>query len=105
MIEHPNLYRTNPVHIFADAFAGMTRFRPLPGSGMPSATFPTDSFQNPDPFKALFTTPQAERRTKWVTRVPVRAVKIPGWLVRELPTSGRLHGGTKARETESQGTL
>ena len=90
MIEHPNLCRTNPVHIFADAFAGMTRFRPIFGSGMPSALFPTDGFQKPDPFKALFTTPQTERRTKWVTRVPVRAVKIPGWLVRELPTSGEV---------------
>jgi len=29
MIEHPNLCCTNPVHIFADSFAGMTRFRPL----------------------------------------------------------------------------
>jgi len=45
----------------------------------------------------------AERRIKWVTRVPVRTVlqQQSGWLVRELPTSGRLHGGTKARETES----
>ena len=93
MIEHPNLCRTNPVHIFADAFAGMTRFRPLFGSGMPSALFPTDGFQKSDPFKALFTTPQTKRRTRrkqWVTRVPVRAFKIPGWLVRELPTSGEV---------------
>lgn len=88
MIEHPNLQCTNPVHIFAGAFAGMTRFRPLPEYGMPSALYRTRTL-----------------RTQWVTRVPVRAVKIPGWLVRELPTSGRLHGGTKARETESQGTL
>jgi hypothetical protein len=93
MIEHPNLYRTNPVHIFASAFAGMTRFRPLAGSGMPSALYRTGGFQNPDPFTALFTTPQTERRTQrtqWVTRVPVRAGMIPGWLVRELPTSGEV---------------
>ena len=93
MIEHPNLQCTNPVHIFAEAFAGMTRFRPLPEYGMPSALYRTNRFQNPEPFTALFTTPQTKRRTRrqqWVTRVPVRAVKIPGWLVRELPTSGEV---------------
>lgn len=108
MIEHPNLYRTNPVRIFANAFAGMTRFRQFNGSGMPSALYTTGGCETPYPFTALFTTPQTERRTQrtqWVTRVPVRAGKIPGWLVRESPTSGRLHGGTKARETVSQGTL
>ncbi|MDY6840824.1 MAG: hypothetical protein SV429_04845 [Pseudomonadota bacterium] len=62
MIEHPNLYCTNTVRIFADAFAGMTRFRPLAGSGMPSAVYRTDGCQYPNPFTALFTTPQTERR-------------------------------------------
>ncbi len=112
MIEHPNLcfglHRTIAVRILMDAQAGMLRLRPLRGCGTPPANVLGTGFKNPDPFTALFTTPHDERRTQrtqWVTRVPVRAGTPPGWLVRELPTSGRLHGGTKARETGSQGRL
>ncbi len=98
MIEHPNLYCTNPVQLFADDFAGMTRFRPLAGSGTPSATARSDGFQNPDPFKALFTTPQTERRTKWVTRVPVRVDICPdGWSESYRPLGGYTAGQKPGR--------
>jgi len=80
MIEHPNLYRTNPVHILSGVPSGMTRFCPIERYGTPSAQYDPDGFENPDPFTALFTTPHKARRTQrtqWVTRVPIRVGNTP----------------------------